>query len=277
MRADLSRWGKLVATRQGGAGVARTEAGFLLATPAMPASGGVRYTNAQLDDTAGRPRAAFLHRPPLRLELRARFSHPAHELVGTAGFGFWNDPFGMSGSWPPALPQTAWFFFASPRSKMALAAGVPGNGFKAATLNTGRPPARAAAALLLPLAPLLPAAALLMRVSCIYRRAWPYAQRMAGVGETPLALDMQAWHSYLIEWDQAGVRMAVDGAQVLEQQGAPAGPLGLVIWIDNQYLVATPQGQLAWGVEAAPAPQWLEVADLQLGARTQSKPVIRKR
>lgn len=261
MSAEPGSWGALTATRQGGALVARNQRGFLLA---LPAGGGARYANAQLDDTAGLQRRAFLHRPPLRLELRARFSHPAGQLVGTAGFGFWNDPFGMSGSWPPVLPQTAWFFFASPRSRMEPASGVAGHGFKAATLNAGRARVVAAAALL---APLLPLAPLAMRVPALHRRLWPYAERLAGVAETPLAHDLRSWRHYSIAWDEAGLRMAVDGAEVLAQRGAPAGQLGLVIWIDNQYLVATPQGRLAWGVEAGAAPQWLEVAELVVEKR----------
>ncbi len=74
------------------------------------------YTNAQIDDYQGLARHRFPWRPPLRLTLRARFSHPgAHEsmpgptLTGTAGFGFWNDPFAMSERRLPALPRAIWF------------------------------------------------------------------------------------------------------------------------------------------------------------------------
>jgi hypothetical protein len=51
-----------------------------------------RYTNAQIDDYQGLPRRRFLWHPPLRLTVRARFSHmPGNGLSGlkgTAGFGF---------------------------------------------------------------------------------------------------------------------------------------------------------------------------------------------
>ncbi|MFC1975316.1 hypothetical protein ACFLXQ_02830, partial [Chloroflexota bacterium] len=60
-----------------------------------------RYTDAQIDDYQGLPRVHFLWRPPLQMTVQARFSHPAGELSGTAGFGFWNDPFMMTGlRWP---------------------------------------------------------------------------------------------------------------------------------------------------------------------------------
>jgi len=64
-----------------------------------------QYTDAQLDDYQGLPRRRFLWRPPLRMTVRARFSHPTGELRGTAGFGFWNDPFLMTGARMPALPR----------------------------------------------------------------------------------------------------------------------------------------------------------------------------
>ena len=95
------------------------------------------YADAQLDDYHGLPRSRFPDAPPARVSLRARASHPAP--AGTLGFGFWNDPFSLSGGVLTA-PNTVWFFYASPPSDMALVEGVPGRGWKAATLNAGRVP-----------------------------------------------------------------------------------------------------------------------------------------
>ena len=109
-----------------------------------------RYTNAQIDDYGGLPRRRFLWSPPLTLTVRARFSHPAARvrgdcdcdfqyqptteagpiLGGTAGFGFWNDPFVMTDRRPPALPRAIWFFYASPPSNMKLDLHTPGCGWK---------------------------------------------------------------------------------------------------------------------------------------------------
>ena len=63
-----------------------------------------RMSNAQIDDYQGLPRRRYRWRPPLTLTVCARFSHPAAgpgvqmPLRGTAGFGFWNDPFLMTGT-----------------------------------------------------------------------------------------------------------------------------------------------------------------------------------
>jgi len=69
-----------------------------------------QYSDAQIDDYQALSRRNFLWRPPLRMSVRARFSHPAGALRGTAGFGFWNDPFMMTGPRKPALPRALWFF-----------------------------------------------------------------------------------------------------------------------------------------------------------------------
>ena len=112
----------------------------------LPSLDGRRYADAQVDDYRGEGELRW--RPPLRLTLRARFSHDAANLRGTAGFGFWNDPFGMTGRWRLRLPQTVWFFFAAPPSDLRLTTHAPGYGWKAATLDAGRWQAR----LLVPLA-----------------------------------------------------------------------------------------------------------------------------
>src|SRR5579859_957807 len=64
-----------------------------------------QYTDAQIDDYGKLPRSEFPWKPPVRLYVRARSSHPAatpantsgeaHILRGTAGFGFWNYPFSV--------------------------------------------------------------------------------------------------------------------------------------------------------------------------------------
>ena len=219
-----------------------------------------QYSNAQIDDYQGLARRHFPWHPPLRLTVRARFSHPAGgkagHLRGTAGFGFWNDPFLMTGKRLPALPSTAWFFYASPPSNMKLDRAVAGHGWKAATLDARR----AAAVALAPLAPLL---VLLMNVEAGYRRLWPPIQRALQVREAALEADMTAWHTYVLEWGLEAARFTVDEQPVLTAP-APRGPLGFVMWLDNQYLVATPWGRFRWGVLDAPDEQWMEVERLRI-------------
>ena len=213
------------------------------------------YSNAQLDDYRHLPRRKFLHRPPLTLTVRARFSHSADELRGTAGFGFWNDPFLMTGIRPPTLPRAVWFFFASPPSNMPLAANVPGFGWKAATINALRPQFAA----LLPLAPI---AVPLMNLPSL-RRLWRIGQRAAQICEKTITAPMTDWHTYTIRWQKNRVRFMIDGQSLLTCPVAIPGALGFVMWLDNQYMVAAPWGRFRWGTLAT-AEQWMEVAQLKM-------------
>lgn len=215
------------------------------------------YTNAQIDDYQGLPRSAFPQQPPLTLSLRARFSHQAHQLRGTAGFGFWNDPFGMTGPRRPTLPSALWFFFSAPPSNMALALDVPGAGWKAATIDAWRWP-------FFLLAPTAPVAMPLMNLRPLYRRLWPIGQRAIGVHETLLDLDMSAWQSYQLVWQPTCVRFFVNDALVLHANQSPSGPLGLVIWKDNQAMTVTPWSLPRHQLVACDQEQWLEIADLAL-------------
>lgn len=220
------------------------------------ATGG-RYTNAQIDDYQGLRRGQFPWRPPLRLTVRARFSHPEGELRGTAGFGFWNDPFLMTERRVPTLPRTIWFFYGSPPSDMKLDLHEPGHGWKAATMDALR-----ASAILL--APFAVPAVLLMNVPCLYRALWPRIQRTLCIQELSLDVSMTDWHTHVLEWREERSTFAVDGDVVLGGVPSPRGPLGFVMWLDNQYLVVKPWGRFGWGLLEAPGRQWLEVDQLAL-------------
>ncbi|MCS7260461.1 MAG: hypothetical protein NZ765_06730 [Anaerolineae bacterium] len=217
------------------------------------------YSNAQVDDYRGLPRWRLRWRPPLRLTVQARFSHPAERLRGTAGFGFWNDPFMMTGARWPALPRVIWFFYASPPSNMQLALDVPGYGWKAATLDATRPRALA-------LAPFAPVTVMALRLQHLYRRLWPAIQQALGIQESLLPVDMTDWHTYVLEWLPKYAHFYVDGALVLGNAPSPRGPLGFVMWIDNQYMVVTPQGRLGWGLLQIDGEQWMEIRQLEIRA-----------
>lgn len=216
-----------------------------------------RYTNAQIDDYQGLARRDFLWRPPLKMTVRACFSHPAGELSGTAGFGFWNDPFLMTGWRMPALPGVVWFFYSSAPSNMKLDLDTPGYGWKAGTLDAIRWPFF----LLLPTAPL---AIPLMNIRLLYRTFWPIGQQAIGVSESLVAADMTAWHTYIIEWHENQVCFRVDDDLILDCTTSPRGPLGFVMWFDNQYMVVTPWGKLSYGLLDAPGRQWMEVSYLEI-------------
>ena len=237
----------------GGGAVGMNAAGVRL-TVGPTADGS--YSDAQLDDY--HHDGVMRWRPPLRLTVRARFSHGAGSLRGTAGFGLWNDPVGMTGRRRWRLPQAAWFFFGGPDCDMPWRLGVQGHGWKAATVDAGRP----LVPVLLPGAPI---AALAMRWRWVYRRLWPPLERLLGIDEALLTAELREWHDYTLDWQPDRVTFTVDGETVLATRSAPRGPLGLVVWIDNQYMIATPQGHFAQGTVDV-GEQWLELAALELTA-----------
>jgi hypothetical protein len=230
-------------------------AAWRLRLPPTPAG----YADAQIDDygLVGAGRRHYPWSPGTRLRVQARFSHPAGALLGTAGFGFWNAPFGDPTVRRPALPQAAWFFYASAPGDLPLAPQGPGRGWFAATLDAAAPRALA----LIPVAPLV---LLLNQVAALRRRLWPTVQRRLGISFAPLDASMTVWRSYELAWRADGCVFTVDGRVVLQTPFAPRGPLGFVCWIDNQYLAVKAHGRYAWGVLPTSTEQWLEVAALQL-------------
>lgn len=238
-----------------GSAIESTGTGWRFCNESVPAG---RYTNAQIDDYQGCRRRDMQWRPPLTLHVRARFSHDAGGLVGTAGFGFWNDPFMMTtGTNLPALPQTIWFFHGSPASDMKLDLDTPGHGWKAATVNARRLPFYL-------LAPAAPLAIPLMNIRPLYRRLWPIGQRAIGVCEALIDAPMSDWHTYELRWHPDGAVWRVDDQAVLECSHRLSGPLGFVLWIDNQAMVATPWGRFRWRTEPVAQPQWMEVDELHI-------------
>ena len=92
------------------------------------------------------------------------------------------------------------------------------------------------------------------------RRLWPLGQRAIGVAERIVPVSLSDWHIYSIDWRRDVVTFGVDGRRLLETAHAPSGPLGLVIWLDNQYMQVTPWGRFGWGTLAKTKAEWLEVA-----------------
>ena len=214
------------------------------------------YTDAQIDDCVGR-RKAYPWQPGTQLTLRARFSHESDQLVGTAGFGFWNAPFGDPSKPVPTLPQATWFFFGSPPNDLPLASSGPGRGWFAATLDATRWQAIA-------LVPLAPAVLLLNQFAGLRRKIWPWVQKRLQISFQPIQDPMTHWHEYQLVWHKSGCEFFIDGRLIHQTPFCPRGPLGFVCWIDNQYMVATSNGRFRWGTLAVTSPQWLEIADLEI-------------
>jgi len=218
----------------------------------IPSGPGGTYRWAQLDDYLSLARRDFAWRLPVSLSLRARVS--AADLPGTWGFGFWNDPFSVSlgvkgtARYLPTLPNAAWYFYAGIPNYLAFRDTHPAQGFLAATFHspdlTG--PLLAAPLLLLP------------STARMLRRA---AGQVVGEDGTIVPVDSTGWHVYRLRCNEQQAVFEVDGCPVLSTAVVPRGPLGLVIWIDNQYAAFPPNGKISMGT--SPNPQaWMEVQDL---------------
>jgi hypothetical protein len=248
-----------VYTRQNAGAVVQetSPGGWRLEIPAGP-SGVYRW--AQLDDHLQQARSTFPWRAPLRMELRARVSAP--DLPGTWGFGFWNDPFsaslGVSGTARrlPALPNAAWFFFAGRPNYLALRDDHPAQGFLAATFSAVRVPSL----LFAPGVVMLPFLALPLTARLLRRAARLLLREDAAL----VSADPTYWCDYRIDWHPDQVQFFVNGSEIFATRVSPHGPLGLVIWIDNQYAAFPPSGKLRTGTSPNPEPAWLELEGLEL-------------
>ena len=243
-----------------GASVDKTHSGWRLGIPGGDAS---VYRLAQLDDYSQFPRHKLPHRT-LSLSLRARAS--SDSIPGTWGFGLWNDPFGLSlgfGGNPfrlPALPNAVWFFHASKENYLSFrdpstmsptnsgsAQGVAANGFFAQTFYSPS------------LHPLLIPAGLVLPFS--RKRTRQMLGKVIAEDGIGLSLDVTQWHAYSFKWSPNRVVFFVNEAQEFESPVSPRGPLGVIIWIDNQYAAFTPEGKIAFGVLEGKE-SWIEVEDL---------------
>jgi len=232
-----------------GASIDKTEKGYLLRIPSGDSSS---YRFAQIDDYLGLARKKFPHHS-LTLSLRARTS--AYPISGTWGFGLWNDPFGMSLGFGgnkfrlPTLPNTAWFFGASKENYLSFQYDYPANGFIAQSFRSPK------------FHPYLILAGLAFPFRKIQTRR--YLSEIIVEDSASLSLDPTEWHSYQLEWGPKQVIWKVDDTQVFKSSVSPNPPLGLVIWIDNQFASFTPDGKLAFGI-LENEEVWLEIADLEL-------------
>lgn len=216
------------------------------------------YHDAQVSDYMGLKRRNFPNRAPLKLSLRAHVSLSAEQLVGTLGFGFWNQPF-VPDITDFRLPRATWFFFAAPPNHMTLAKGSSGHGFKVATIDATRP-------LFFALAPFAPIGFLLMRVPQLYRLLWPIGQWSIGVAEKELEVNISESHLYELHWLKDQVQFYVDEDLVFTSPYSPRGPLGFIAWIDNQYAIVTPQGQFGFGKSEVSQPQSLTISELKISS-----------
>ena len=227
------------------------------------------YCDAQLDDYRSMPRRSFPWRPPLAFRVRARSS--VREPLGTLGFGFWNDPFAMgigeagARRLLPSPPQTLWFFYASPQSDLRFSPAGPGNGWNAIALRSPSIPD--------PIFTMLGAGALgLLLLPALRRLPFQVFYRTSHVAMAPIPAGLDRWHEYGIDWEAGEARFLVDGETVLIAPHPPHGPLGLVLWIDNQFAVASPARGFRFGASPVGHAQSLELEGIRVDASTGGAP-----
>lgn len=227
----------------------------------IPAGGKSAYRIAQLDDYSSLNRVDFRYHPPVSFSLQSRVS--AADLPGTWGFGLWNDPFslglGVKGSgWRlPTLPQAAWFFYGSPKNDLSFHSEAAMNGFTASVFSSRERPVLfwllAIPGILV--LPIKPAA----------RRMRRFAARFITDESQSLRINPTLWHEYQINWLPDSVDFKIDGITVQSCRISPRPPLGLVIWIDNQYAAFSADGSIRFGLEANPEPACLEIRNVRIG------------
>ncbi len=204
------------------------------------------YANAQIDDYAGTRRSHYPHRQPIVLSLQAKFS--SGDIVGTAGFGFWNAPYGDPTHRFPTFPKAVWFFYAASPNHLPFLHGQ--TGWFAATIDVS-----GWQTLLAPIA-------LFNWLPKIQPHLWPRLTRLLGIRMARVPADATTWHYYQLKWVPRQTTFSVDGRLLLATEVSPKSPLGFVAWIDNQYLIATPKGRFGAGTVATEFPQALHLRDV---------------
>ncbi len=209
-------------------------------------------SDAEIDDHRTAPRWNLKWKPPLTLTVRARFSHRAGELAGTAGFGFWNDPFDWVGN-VESPPNALWFFYASPHSDMTFVRDIAGSGWKAAMLNGGKADRLTMAI-----------GNFIFKIPGMSKLVFRLAETRMNAAEQVLKLDMTEWHEYTLEWGTREAIFRVDKEEVLRVDNPPRVPLGFVAWVDNNATSMGPGKDFYFQRIAIPGRQWMELAYVRI-------------
>jgi hypothetical protein len=185
-----------------------------------------------------------------------------NSLPGTWGFGFWNDPFALgigvkgSGLRLPNLPEAAWFFYGSPKNDLSFRSSDPKNELLASVFSSTPVPS-----VFLPLGlPILP----LLAFKPTARWLRQLASRFIREESVRLNIDATGWHTYQLDWLPELVCFYVDSELVFTSALSPRPPLGLVIWIDNQYAAFSADGSIRFGIEENPTPAWMEIRNVEI-------------
>lgn len=89
-------------------------------------------------------------------------------------------------------------------------------------------------------------------------------RKQAAAAEILLDTPLNEWHDYALSWQPGGAIFRVDGEVVAETSIAPHGPLGFVVWIDNQYAVLSEAKGIRFGLLPTEQEYSLEIQDLKV-------------
>lgn len=226
----------------------------------VPAGPGGNYRLAQLDNYSSLSRRNFPVTTPANLSLCCRAS--STDSPGTWGFGFWNDPFAVSlglhgmARRLPVFPNACWFFNASPENHLSFHDHLPGSGLLAQTFRSPKIPS----SLLLTGVIAVP----LLYVKILSKWLRKFSGRIIAEDTQLLNLNTTQWHVYDLSWDSNTVIFKVDHSIVFQTQISPRGPLGAVIWIDNQYAAWPAAGKPSMGTLRQTRAEWLEIDQLEI-------------
>lgn len=216
-----------------------------------------QLSDAEIDDHRTVPRDRLLWKPPLSLSVRARMSHSAEEMQGTAGFGFWNDPFDWVGN-VQTPPNAVWFFYASPQSDMSFDRDAKGNGWKAAVLNAGSAD------------PVTMAIGnFVFNLPGMSKFVFKLAQTRINAREQVLNdIALTDWHEYRIDWRGDAASFYIDGREVMVAPNPPRMRLGFVAWVDNNVAIMGPGRAFEFKRISIGQRQWMELAHVRIEALT---------
>jgi hypothetical protein len=154
------------------------------------------------------------------------------------------------------LPNTAWFFFASPQNYLSLRDDVPARGFLVQTFSSLKIPP-----ILLGLGAIGYPLMVSPRIARVVRRVLRNTVRDDSY---KLTHDVTDWCKYSLAMEEGRVVFQVDDATTFSTEVIPTGRLGIVIWIDNQYLSFKPNGRLSYGTLECSETAWLEIRDIEV-------------
>jgi hypothetical protein len=174
------------------------------------------------------------------------------------------------------LPNAVWFFYGSEENYLSFKEGqpqgfaptLPANGFMAQTFRSPKfDPLLILAGLVLPFSHKAARRLLSKVIKEDSASLWNGSRQQAvGLQSQSQGVDVTQWHRYRLEWSPKRVLWYVDDAPVFESPVSPNPPLGVIIWIDNQYAAFTPEGKIAFGVLEG-EDEWLEIEDLVISER----------